>query len=99
LATGGGTPCYGNNMDAILDATNTMSVYLKTGTPELARRLFLEKNGRPLIAHLKSIEALVDFIRKHIFDRSPYYLKAEIKIDTDQKSTQEIVRDIVALLF
>ena len=29
LSVGGGTPCYSSNMDAILNAENTKSVYLK----------------------------------------------------------------------
>ncbi|MEP2935019.1 MAG: shikimate kinase [Gilvibacter sp.] len=99
LATGGGTPCYGTNMQNILKASNAFSVYLKTSVPELAERLFPEKEGRPLIAHLNSKDALIDFIRKHIFDRSPYYMQAQLRIDTDQKRPKEIVREVVARLF
>ena len=99
LATGGGTPCYGNNMQDIMKATNAFSIYLKTSVPELAARLLPEKGSRPLIAHLESKDDLIDFIRKHIFDRSPYYMQAQLRIDTDQKKPQEIVREVVAQLF
>lgn len=99
LATGGGTPCYGSNMQSIVAASNAVSVYLKTSVPELATRLWSEKESRPLIAHVQNQEDLVDFIRKHIFDRSPYYMQAPLRINTDNKKAQEIVREIVAQLF
>ena len=32
LSVGGGTPCYSNNMDAILNEENAKSIYLKAST-------------------------------------------------------------------
>jgi len=99
LATGGGTPCYGNNMLDITESSGVQSIYLKTSVQELVTRLFPEKDQRPLIAHLDSKEVLDDFIRKHLFDRNPYYMQANYKINTDGKAPQEIVREIVVQLF
>jgi shikimate kinase len=61
--------------------------------------LFLQLQTRPLISHISDKEVLRDFIRKHLFERGFYYQQAHYKIAVDQKSVQEIVREIVALLF
>ncbi|MCR9182424.1 MAG: shikimate kinase [Flavobacteriaceae bacterium] len=94
LSLGGGTPCFGNNMERIKSASNTTSIYLSTSIKTLTERLFIEKESRPLISHLKSKKDLEDFIRKHLFERSFYYHQADIAIETDDKTTKEIVEEI-----
>jgi shikimate kinase len=54
---------------------------------------------RPLISHITDKKVLTDFIRKHLFERNFYYHQAQHKITVDQKPVQQIVREIVALLF
>ncbi len=39
LSLGGGTPCYGKNLDLVLNNKNIESFYLKTTIPELLKRL------------------------------------------------------------
>ena len=46
IATGGGTPCYFNNMEIIKH--NGVSIYLKYNADTLSLRLFKNKNQRPL---------------------------------------------------
>ncbi|RMA56257.1 shikimate kinase [Ulvibacter antarcticus] len=99
LATGGGTPCYGDSMDFLISEEKCVTVYLKTSNAVLSERLFLERNHRPLISHLENEQLLNDFIRKHLFERVFYYNKAEIVVDTDQQSPQEISEAIVVRLF
>ncbi len=99
IAMGGGTPCYGNNMERILNSINTRSIYLKTAIPILAERLYPEKSKRPLIAHLDSYEDLQEFIGKHLFERSNVYLKSEITITADGKTPFQISAEIKTLLF
>ncbi|WP_053978386.1 shikimate kinase [Mangrovimonas xylaniphaga] len=95
VSLGGGTPCYGNNMERVLSATDIKSVYLKATIPTLAERLFTEKEQRPLIAHLNSKELLIEFIGKHLFERSPFYSQSEVTILTDGKSIDEIVEEVL----
>lgn len=97
LALGGGTPCYGQNLQHILD-TDATSVYLKLGLQQLQHRLSLEKAKRPLIAHLETPEVLEDFIRKHLFERSYYYNQAGVIINCDNKSVSEIATEILTKL-
>ena len=94
LSLGGGTPCFGNNMDFINGFKNWKSVYLRTSIKELTERLFEERKKRPLIAHNDSKEQLSEFIAKHLFERSIYYNKALVSLQTDDKSISEIALEI-----
>ncbi|WP_372938168.1 shikimate kinase [Seonamhaeicola sp.] len=98
LSLGGGTPCFGNNMQHIVNAKNATSIYLKASIKKLADKLILKKAKRPLIAHIETKEELEEFIGKHLFERSPYYSKAEYQILTDNKTKDEIVEEIITLL-
>ena len=98
LATGGGTPCYGTAMERIKTAQGVTSVYLQAGIDVLTQRLFPEIKKRPLIAHLPNTDALRDFIRKHIFERTHYYLRSDIKVDAAQ-DPPSVVQQIVLRLF
>ncbi|MDR3273141.1 MAG: shikimate kinase [Flavobacteriaceae bacterium] len=92
LSLGGGTPVYYDNMELINHHSN--SFYLKLKPSELVRILAKKKAKRPLIAHLKDKE-LKEFIAKHLFERLPYYEKAQYKIDAGNKSPQEITEEII----
>ncbi|WP_179006586.1 shikimate kinase [Winogradskyella forsetii] len=98
LALGGGTPCYGNNMELLKVISNLKSFYLKLSIPLLAKRLFLERSKRPLISHINSETELLEFIGKHLFERSPYYSQSEFTINTDHKTKQEILEALLAHL-
>ncbi|MBT8254746.1 MAG: shikimate kinase, partial [Bacteroidia bacterium] len=95
LALGGGTPCYSNNMDSIINSKNLVSIYLKATIKTLCDRLLLENAKRPLISHLNTKEELSEFIGKHLFERSPFYSKADYTIETDLKSINEVIEEIV----
>ena len=88
LATGGGTPCYANNLKILEDA-GVKTVYLNVSIPVLAGRLRKEKSTRPLISHLNDAD-MIEFIGKHIFERSTYYNQAQLKVATGERSVQEI---------
>ena len=96
LSTGGGTPCYGENMNAINNATSNV-FYLKVTIAELIDRLSLEKAQRPLIANIPDKE-LPEFIGKHLFERSFFYAKAKHIIYTDGKEVDTLVTEIQDLL-
>lgn len=98
LSVGGGTPCYGKNLQILKQTPNVKTVYLKTSLQELTKRLQAERESRPLIKHLKSLEELEDFIRKHLFERSFYYNQCELIVNTDNKDVSEIVEEILVKL-
>jgi shikimate kinase len=96
IALGGGTPCYGINMDTILDKT-PLVFYLKLSVASLIERLHKEKEDRPLIAHLKDSD-LPEFIGKHLFERGVYYSRANYTIVGDNKLPEEVKDEILKLL-
>ena len=99
LSLGGGTPCYGNNMEVILKATNAKSIYLKATIPTLVSRLKTEKSKRPLLAHIETDALLTEFIGKHLFERSQFYSLAEVTVTTDNKVEKDIVEELILQLF
>lgn len=99
IATGGGTPCYGDTMAWLLKRQDVTTVYLKTSLEVLTSRLDSERESRPLIAHLQDSAVLKDFIRKHLFERSFYYNQASFVVDTSEKNTAAVVEEIVSKLF
>lgn len=98
LSVGGGTPCYGRNLELMKTSPGTSLVYLRSSLQTLTQRLFVERQQRPLIRHLDSEELLNDFIRKHLFERSYYYNQSDIAVDTDNKGVEEISIEILRLL-
>lgn len=96
LALGGGTPCYGSNLQ-IIDSQTEHTIYLRLKIPTLVNRIMNEKNQRPLVATISDGE-LPEFIGKHLFERSPFYSKADIIIECDDKSIQAIVKEVVEKL-
>ena len=95
LALGGGTPCYGDNINLLTRHSKATSFYLKLSIPLLTQRLFNERAKRPLISHLTSEDQLLEFIGKHIFERVSYYNKAHYSITTDHKSKEAITDEIL----
>ena len=93
ISLGGGTPVYYNNMEVINE--NSVSIFLRTSVKTLSERLLKEKNSRPLIARI-SDENLPEFIAKHLFERNVFYNQAQIVIDTDGKSVEEITDEIIS---
>ena len=96
VSLGGGTPCYGTNMERIKEST-AISCYLKANIPTLVARLQKGKQDRPLIAALND-DQLLEYIGKHLFERAPYYEQAAVKININDKSIEEISEELVATL-
>ena len=96
ISTGGGTPCYANN-HLLLNSKNGISIYLKASIPVIFERLKSAKTNRPLVAN-QSDEELLEFIAKHLFERSYFYNKATFKVSIDNKNPEIIVSEIMQLL-
>ncbi|MFO8000272.1 MAG: shikimate kinase [Marinilabilia sp.] len=92
IATGGGAPCFFDNMEVM--NKNGTTVYLQLSPETLVRRLLPGQESRPLIAG-KSEDELQAFIRDRLKERAPYYQKAHIIADTDKLSPEETARTIV----
>ena len=95
ISLGGGTPAYYDNMELINQ--NSESIFLRTSIKSLTERLLKHKEKRPLIAKIPNAD-LPEFIGKHLFERNVYYNQSKYIVDTDGKTPEEIVNEIVALI-
>lgn len=77
VGTGGGAPCFFDNMKLMNDAGIT--IYLAPDIETLSCRLLKSKTERPLIAG-KSKEELFEFIKSALEKRSPFYEQSKIVI-------------------
>ena len=78
FATGGGCPCFYDNMEWM--DVNGQTIYLRTPIPILVNRLQAETTHRPLLAN-KSKTELADFIQKKLAERKTYYEQAQVIFD------------------
>ena len=74
VATGGGAPCFFDNMD-VMNRTG-FCIFLDVDTEELVNRLTNAKTERPIIKG-KSREELAGFIDEMMEKRRPFYEKAK----------------------
>ena len=75
LASGGGTPCYYDNIEKI--NSKSVSFYLSETPKNLTKRLrkLREKESRPLITNVAD-DDLLEFVAKHLFERRLFYDQA-----------------------
>lgn len=91
IATGGGTPCFFDSMDLMKAAGKT--IYLKCAPEVLFERLKGSSSRRPLLSRLSDTEKL-NYIAKHIHERSKFYESAEWIINGD--AAPEMVAETIA---
>ena len=81
LATGGGTPCFHNNMEWMNQ--QGVTVWLDEPVAILAERLKREKDHRPLIRHLSDTE-LLDYLSRKREERFAFYHQSAIHLLPEQ---------------
>jgi shikimate kinase len=91
IATGGGAPCFFDNMTWIKN--NGISIYLKPNENLLFQRLIKEAERRPLLRDFTP-DALQIFIQNKIAERSIYYEKADFIVAFDEKNQCDLVEII-----
>jgi shikimate kinase len=84
ISTGGGTPCFYENM-AFMNAAGT-TAYLKASAGELAKRMETNRSARPVLKN-RSGEELMQFVEATLSERSRYYEQAKIILDARHVST------------
>ncbi len=85
MATGGGTPCFKNNIDLI--NKSGVSIYIYTSIDKLEKRL-TDDTKRPLIK--------TDFIKKEFVNelynkRKVYYKKSKFILSENKNQVEEII--------
>ena len=96
-ATGGGYPCYEDNMECLAELGT--SVYLRWTAQDLAKRLMLTDLSERPVLQGKNEEELTRFITPQLTAREEYYLKADHIVDApgftedaDDRLVEAVVR-------
>jgi shikimate kinase len=88
VATGGGVPCYGDNMERLMELGVT--VYLKMSARALSERLQRVRVVRPKIVG-KSPEELFDYVTTLLAEREPYYQRSRVVVDCDAIPSKVVI--------
>jgi shikimate kinase len=88
ISTGGGAVQNTENLDFLKQ--NCITIYLKT-SPEVLFERLKDDASRPLLQNPDPLATLKELLKK----RQDNYQKADIIIDTDNKTTDKIVNEII----
>lgn len=91
IATGGGAPCFFDNIDLMNHTGKT--IYLNIHPKIMASRLLKSKTERPLIKG-KSREELIEFIDETLRKRNEFYKQAKYEITRPDVDLEEIAKMI-----
>ncbi|WP_339863934.1 shikimate kinase [uncultured Algoriphagus sp.] len=96
LASGGGCPCFNDNMDLIND--KAVSVYLDVPLEEISMRLGLAKvHNRPMFSGLDQGEITLK-LKSLLVDRDYFYRQAKIKLSGEDFSAELLVSELIRLI-
>ncbi|NME68283.1 shikimate kinase [Flammeovirga aprica] len=95
LATGGGAPCFFDNMDFMLE--NGETVFVDVHEDVLVERVWQQQGTRPLLAQNEK-EEVYNAIKEKRESRLPYYSKAEFTIEAGTKTPSELALEIKEVL-
>ena len=94
-ATGGGYPCYEDNMECLRELGT--SIYIRWKPEHLAKRLALtDLSDRPVLQG-RTEEELLSFIAPQLEAREPFYAKAKHVLDVDlcdEQSDERIAEEL-----
>jgi len=90
ISTGGGTPCFYNNMD--LMNQNGITIYLRLPASALAQRLSNSpfRYRRPKLKGLDK-SSLLEMVSNHLAERQNFYEQSKITIETLNLKVDEIL--------
>jgi shikimate kinase len=94
IATGGGTPCFFNNIDII--KRNGISIYLKMDINSLVNRLAIVRKKRPLLQN-RTVSDLESYIRIQIAERELFYSQADFTVDAENIKVDDILNLIAGI--
>lgn len=92
ISCGGGTPCFGDNMDYM--NSKGLTVCLNASEDVIANRIINAGNKRPLMAG-KSRQEIITTLREHMAVRAPFYNKAQISISSEHLENKAQIADTV----
>jgi shikimate kinase len=96
VATGGGTPCFFDNMHWMNH--HGFTIYLQLKATELERRLESEQRQRPVLKNIKKGE-LLTFITHKLKERERFYHQANCLLKADDLTVHETMDRMQELFF
>jgi shikimate kinase len=78
IATGGGAPCYSDNID--LMNRHGMTVFLDTPVDVILNRISVKPEDRPMLKNIPA-DQLPGYVRTHLGSRRGFYEKAKIRVE------------------
>ena len=91
ISTGGGLPCFNDNM-SIMNNTG-ITVYIEVPDEELAGRLGMSKNVRPVLKNRTGNE-LIDFVKDSLIVRKPFYEQAKIRFQVERTVSKKNIESL-----
>lgn len=91
LSTGGGTPCFYNNI--FLLNHNFLTIYFKQSVEIIVKRLISAKRKRPLVQNFTK-EELKSFVSSKLNERENFYNQTKIVIDGASMTTRIIANAV-----
>jgi shikimate kinase len=88
VATGGGLPCFQNNMELLNNSGIT--IYLKLSNEAIFDRLSRRRETRPLISNYND-EELKQYIQTSLNNREPFYLQAHHIVNAGLISVHDLL--------
>ena len=92
MATGGGTPCFYNNIEYM--KKSGVVIWINCPVTDLHQRLIKEKEDRPLLKNL-SDDQLLAYITKKGADRNIFYRQATVTVNSEGLSLEKLISKIV----
>ena len=92
LASGGGWACSPGRLERLPE--RTASVWLRVSAEEAVRRSALQDGLRPLLAGRHPLERARDLLAQ----REAHYAAADVKVDTEHRTPEDVTAEIVAFM-
>ncbi len=87
IATGGGTPCFNNNMEWMNQ--HGFTIFLRVSPQSAISRLSQSKVKRPILID-KTQEELAEFIMKNYAERLPFYEQAQLTFKGEDCDVEQL---------
>ena len=91
IATGGGLPCSGDNMDFIVQSG--IAVYFRMTVDEILHRAVKGRKRRPLLYGLDDGQRR-ETVQKMLDEREPYYMRAQLTVDAEGLTAETLAAQL-----
>ena len=98
VATGGGLPTWGDNMEWLND--HGVTIYLRRSPEQILSRMSAYGREKRPMFRGKSDEELLAFMKAQMSEREGFYAKAHISVDctpiSDDEAVEVVVKELIA---